>query len=224
MKSAMEKAKLMAEDAGSSESADSSDESSESAGQEGVKARTARNKRNRLSNRDVGKAAGANLWKVARSATDTILARTTDLEARRRIVEMVQKQVLQPAESEQIRLGCAIFKQLKQFKPWVEKQVVNNEDKEVALRAAQMATLPPKGEGMGKLYSTYTGFNSKGFDDIRKRRADSMPFHAMDKGLYRKTVAPRGKLIPLEETKLAIKVWHEETAPRALGAGEYNKV
>jgi len=50
-----------------------------------------------------------NLWKVARSAADKILARTTDLEARRRIVKMVQKKVLQPAESEQIRLGSAVF-------------------------------------------------------------------------------------------------------------------
>ena len=46
MKSAIEKTKLMAEDAGSSESADSSDESAESAGQEGVKPQTARNEHN----------------------------------------------------------------------------------------------------------------------------------------------------------------------------------
>lgn len=224
MKSAVEKPKLMAQHAASLQTSDSSGESSESSGQEAIKARTARNRRNRLSNKDVGKAAGVNLWKVARSAADSILVKTTDLEARRRIVEMVQKEVLQPAESEQIRLGSAVLKQLKQFKPWVEKQVVSNEDKEVALRAAQMATLPPTGEGMSYLYSTHTGFNSKGFDNIRERRANPMPFHATDKGLYRKTMPLRGRTIPLEETKLAIKVWHEETAPRALGAGEYNKV
>ena len=46
MKSATEKAKLVAEHAGSSETADSSDGSAESAGQGGVKPQTARNERN----------------------------------------------------------------------------------------------------------------------------------------------------------------------------------
>ena len=203
-------------EAGESDSAGSSTE-------EAAPAAGGSNQRSRLSNRAVGQANRINLYKVAKAASDKILASTADKEARRRMVEMVEKTVLSKREFEHIGLGSAVLRSLKTFKPWVDKQVVESDDKEAALIAVQMATLPAEGEGMAQAYKRRTGFSEKGFPDIRERRNKPMEFYPKTQGLYRKTGKPRGKSIPLEESKLAVKVWHEETAPRAQGAGEYCK-
>ena len=78
--------------------------------------------------KQVGKQAGICLRSCAQSAADIILAKTDDTEARRRIVEMVEKRVLGDEESGEKRLGTAVLGQLKGFREWVLKQQVGSSD------------------------------------------------------------------------------------------------
>ena len=79
--------------------------------------------------KQVGKQAGILcLRSCAQSAADIILAKTDDTEARRRIVEMVEKRVLGDEESGEKRLGTAVLGQLKGFREWVLKQQVGSSD------------------------------------------------------------------------------------------------
>ena len=174
--------------------------------------------------KQVGKQAGICLRSCAQSAADIILAKTDDTEARRRIVEMVEKRVLGDEESGEKRLGTAVLGQLKGFREWVLKQQVGSSDRQPALIATQVATLPPASARLDDSYKACTGFDKRGYDDIRRRRERPAEYATTEKGVYCKTHKARGRRLTVEEQRFAVGFWKQTTAPRASGAGEYNKV
>ena len=206
------------------ESADVYESSSDSSNDEEEQPRSRKVAPRRIATHKLAKQAGCSIHKPARDAADKILLATTDVEARRRMVELVGKQVLGKAESTKTRVGLAVLERVKDFREQTTRDVVPSPDRDAALLATQMATLPLPGEHLSSAYARETGFDKKYFKDIHHRRERPAEYHMQPKGLYRRSHKQRGKLIPLEEKAYAVEVWRTEAQPRAQGSGEYNKV